>query len=135
MPQPYTFNRKDKKKSPTENIEYVYPEKWAWEVTYKDGSTLKQFDDVGVFHQIKEIEQSKIHTFRMVCEKEKELVIPWEPGYKLIHFYRNTILDDGQRRVRLFCCGYEKDNTKKIYVITPDNQIIETDNIEKITVI
>ena len=82
--------------------ERVEPEKWQWVADYGKES-LYQFDKDGVFHQFKEIDQSKLASFRMICEGQKDIIIKWNKDYKLIHFYRNMSLENGQIRLRLYC--------------------------------
>jgi len=110
------------------------PEKWQWEADYSDGFTLKQFDDYGRFHQFKEIDQSKLVSFRMVCEGAPQYIIRWKPEYKLIHFYRVTSLENFTIKVKLYCFGFETDKVKVILFIMPDNSIIVTDDIDNINI-
>ena len=112
-------------------VEEVTPEKWRWEADYSD-STLKQFDDSNTFHQFKEIDQSKLISFRMVCEGAPQYIIHWKPNYKLIHFYRNVALEDFTIRVKLYCFGFEVNHVKVIFVIMPDNSVVVVDDVDNI---
>jgi len=118
------------------------PEVWQWEAHYEDGTILKQFDDDGLFHQFAEIDQSRLAVFKMVSPRHPQIytLLFSDPGMKLIHFYRNTILNAGtstERRTRLYCFGYEKKigskTEKVILVITPTNDLIITENPDLIT--
>jgi hypothetical protein len=115
--------------------ETVESERWQWEVDYDDGSTLKQYDDAGIFHQFKEIQQERINAFRMVSEGVPPITIAWKPEFKLIHFYRNSIFHFGEPdevRVKLYCFGYQEGSSKTIFVIMPDNSVCVVDDMDKI---
>lgn len=129
--------------------EAVELERWCWEADYRNGYTLRQFDyETGVFHQFKEIDQSRLVRFRMVCTDsymfgEQEFpvappfVIEWDSSYKLVHFYKNFILRFGtpeELRIKLYCFGYETCGHKVIFAIMPDNQIILAVDAELIKV-
>ena len=48
-------------------------EKWVWIAIYKDGICLKQFDEnTGIFHQFKEIDQSKLNVFIMQSVQDQK---------------------------------------------------------------
>jgi hypothetical protein len=110
-------------------------ERWRWEVQYDDGSELKQFDDHGIYHQFKEIQQDRIHSFRMVSDDAPPITISWSPDYKLIHFYRNTCLNFGlpnETRIRMYCFGYQFGAIKTIFVIMPDDSVFVVDDADRI---
>jgi hypothetical protein len=113
------------------------PEVWQWEATYEDGSVLKQFGDDGIFHQFAEIDQSKLVMFKMVSPRHPQAytLLFSDPSMKLVHFYRNTILNAGtgdEKHIRLYCFGYEKKVGAKvqkvIMAITPTNNLIVTED-------
>jgi hypothetical protein len=117
--------------------ETVAPERWRWVATYTDGTALKQFDDNGIFHQFREIEQDRLARFDMVCEGKQPIVLQWSHGRKLIHFYTNTILRFGasdERRFRVYCFGYEEGKHKLIVMIMPDDGIVITDDHNRVKV-
>lgn len=117
--------------------EDVSPERWAWEAHYNDGTILRQFDDSGIFHQFKEINQSKLHHFAMVSKGKPPIILNWNVGYKLIHFYSNIRLEIGganERTYRIYCFGYQVDDHKVIMCIMPDDGIVITDDINRIKV-
>lgn len=112
-------------------------EEWQWEAYYEDGQILKQFGTDGIFHQFSEIDQNKLAIFKMVSPHHPQVytLLMSDPDMKLIHFYRNTVLNAGtesEKRIRLFCFGYEKkidSRTQKIIMaITPANEVIVTEN-------
>lgn len=112
------------------------PETWQWEAHYENGSILKQFGDDGIFHQFAEIDQKQLAVFKMVSPKFPQVytILFSDPGMKLIHFYRNTVLNagtDSEEHLRAYCFGYEKrigDKTQKvIMMITPNNGLIVTE--------
>lgn len=134
MPKTYKFFRKD-----TKEWENVKPETWTWEAYYEDGTVLKQFDDEGIFHQFQEIDQKKLAVFKMVSpiNPNSYTILFDEPGMKLIHFYRNTVLQfatPNQTKVKLYCFGYEKKGQKVVMAITPNNELIVTHDIDIVTV-
>ena len=112
-------------------------EVWQWEVTYEDGDILKQFGDDGIFHQFAEIDQKRLAVFKMVSPKYPQVytLLFSDPAMKLIHFYRNMVLNAGtsaETRIRMYCFGYEKkigDKVQKvIMMITPNNGLIITED-------
>ena len=113
------------------------PEVWQWEAIYEDGSILKQFGDDGIFHQFAEIDQNKLAMFKMVSSEYPQTyeLLMSDPSMKLIHFYRNMVLNAGtneEDHIRLYCFGYEKKlgtiTQKVIMAITPTNKLIITEN-------
>ena len=119
-------------------------EKWQWEAIYRDGSVLDQFEvQSEQFHNFNEIEQERLSVFRMVSISGIPLnAIIFKKGMKLIHFYRNVHLNVGtqyERRVRLYCYGYEYKGVKVVNVIMPDDSVytltgkdIDTTNLLKL---
>ena len=86
----------------------VEPVQWRWIAQYTDGSLLYQYDDnTNRFHQFKEIDQSKLGCFQMT-DGERVFTLLFSPGMKLIHFYRNIVLDFGgdEQRLKLYVFGY-----------------------------
>ena len=113
------------------------PEVWQWEVTYEDGSVLKQFGGDGIFHQFAEIDQDQLAMFKMVSPRYPQTytLLFSDPNMKLIHFYRNTVLNAGasdEKHIRLYCFGYEKKVGTKVHkiimAITPTNNLIVTED-------
>jgi len=128
----YKFFRKE-----TQQWEEVSEEIWHWEATYEDGSTLKQFDDEGIFHQFSEIDQTKLAVFKMTSANFPNVytVLFSDPKMKLIHFYKNCVLNaatEDETRIRFYCFGYEINfgakKVRVVNVITPDNELISTEN-------
>ncbi|TSC86764.1 MAG: hypothetical protein G01um101416_618 [Microgenomates group bacterium Gr01-1014_16] len=114
----------------------VSPEEWQWEAYYEDDKILKQFGDDGIFHQFNEIDQTRLAVFKMVSPRHPQTytLLFSDPAMKLIHFYRNTVLNAGtagEQRSRLYCFGYEKkigpQTRKVIMTITPANDLIVTE--------
>jgi hypothetical protein len=109
--------------------ELVNPELWRWQAYFNDGSLLEQFDKDGVFHQFKEIDQSKLVAFKMVSPDFSQVyVVPFDPNrMKLIHFYKRFGLGIGTpefRKITLYCFGYESKGIKHLMVIVPSGEII-----------
>ena len=113
------------------------PERWQWVATYSDGSVLMQFDNEGVFHQFREIEQDKLVSFMMISEGKPPIMFPFKPGMKLIHCYRNMHLNfgtDEARFIKLYCFGWQRGNEKVMMAIMPDDAVIVVDDINEIEV-
>jgi hypothetical protein len=118
------------------------PEIWQWEVIYEDGGVLKQFGDDGIFHQFSEIDQTQLVMFKMMSPQYPqtyELLLS-DPDMKLVHFYRNTVLNAGtseEKHIRLYCFGYEKKVGSKVQkvlmAITPTNELIVTEDPNLVT--
>lgn len=118
--------------------EHINLERWVWVAIYNDGSYLMQFDnETNEFHQIKEIDFSKLDTFVMQhhTDQSKRYEIHWKPHFELIHFYRNYRNDDMPQNewVRTYNFGFKyKDKTgmvqKFILEIMPTDIVAITDN-------
>lgn len=128
----YTFFRRDINQTVA-----VDEEVWGWEAHFDDGSVLKQFGDDGMFHQFAEIDQSRLAMFKMVSKMHPQVysIVFSSSDMKLIHFYRNTILNAAstdETRTRLFCFGYERktnhDTHKVIMMITPHDGLVVTED-------
>jgi len=133
----HKFFRKDLKKWIS-----APPEVWQWEVTYEDGGVLKQFGDDGVFHQFAEIDQNRLALFKMVSpfNPQTYTLLFSDPNMKLIHFYRNKVLNAGteeEERIRYYCFGYEKRVGTKVHktimMIAPTNELIVTEEPTLVT--
>src|SRR3972149_5303149 len=73
-------------------LENVPEERWQWLAIYSDNTSLRQFDTDEVFHQFKEIDQSKLKEFRMFSGS-RFFSLMFQPGMKLIHFYDYYVLN------------------------------------------
>lgn len=112
-------------------METAEPERWAWKVTYEDGTELKQFGDDGKFHQFREIDQPNVGLFCMyMMENEaKRFQLVIHAGVQLFHFYRNSILAAGtsqESRIKTYNFGWKDRTTGSsvYFVIMPDDEII-----------
>lgn len=120
---------------------------WVWRVEYTDekGGVLDQYDfDSWTFNQFKQIDVTRPFVFRMINADallgRAELVnysLLFNPvTMKLIHFYRNGMLDNLTQFPRLHVFGYEQNiagkTFKTFFVITPDGQLVITDDMERI---
>jgi hypothetical protein len=117
----------------------VSPERWAWVALYSDCTILEQFGSDGRFHQLKEIDVTKLIGFQMVnlLGVQQPILIHWKPGWKLIHFYRNIRLHVGtpeEVAIRLYCFGYEANKQKVIIVIMPTDQIRIVEDVNEISI-
>jgi hypothetical protein len=120
------------------NTDEVQKEQWCWIANYSDGTSLQQFDDSdNSFHQFREIDQFKLASFSMVSNGKSPITLLFQPGMKLIHFYRNIQLHIGspnQITIRLYCFGYQVGNVKVLMAIMPDGSIAVVDDVDKIKI-
>lgn len=127
----FTFFREE-----TGKTEDVKLEDWYWKVRYNDGSELSQFDfNTGKFHQFKEIDTEQPFIFQVVKSdgSQEPITILYNPDtMKLFYFYRNGILDNFTRRIRLIVFGYKAGKHTHHFVTMPSGEIVITDNIDLI---
>lgn len=132
------FNRNGK-------LEEVPVEPWAWGVIYKDNTELHQFDAQGVFHQIGEVDQSRVKVFVLykTGPENKRLDILVPEGAVLIHKYRNFVFNaaaigggekPAEHRVRIYIIGIKhKGQTLLNYVLPGDHIIQSTEELQQLT--
>ena len=134
----YKFHRVDPEKG-IDEWEDVAVEAWQWEVVYKDGTSLKQFDDNGVFHQIREIIEKDIHVFRMISTTyPHRYTIIMPEGAKFLHMYRRiNSWNTGEKIAVFYIFGYKNKfligEEAKYFVITPGNELIITEDLQTIS--
>lgn len=128
--------------------EKVQPERWQWVAMYNDGTELRQFESPekegvhGLFHQIREIDEKKLHVFRMINpETGKFHDILIEPGMHFYHQYRRITLRKGapnEQKITWYMFGYTKKywgkTHKLINFILPDDSLITTEHPELLRV-
>lgn len=122
-----------------EEIE-VQPERWVWGVIYKDDTELHQFGDDGIFHQIGEVKQDQIKMavlYRYGGPLERRIDIPWRDGMKLIHKYRNIVLNAGnlqEKRIKIYIFGYKYGDQYNLNYVLPDDRMVQSpkDDVELI---
>lgn len=118
-----------------EKVEYT---EWRWEAVYLDGTVLKQYDDSGFYHQVREIDLSKLYMFKLVHDTMPGVQILWKPGRKLTYFYRNYLFNFGtedETRGRIYCCEYQDGEDKVLITILPDNSVMITEDISQIKLV
>jgi hypothetical protein len=128
----YQFFRKE-----TNKWERVLLVPWVWRATYNDGTFLEQYGEDGIFHQFAEIDQSKLQLFQMASVATAQVfTLKFDPiNMKLIHFYRNQILNAGtsdEKRVRIICFGYERLGAKNLMAILPNNELFICDDLNTV---
>lgn len=119
----------------TNKYEHVEEENWQWEAVYNNKTNLKQFDDAGHFHQIREIDQTKLIQFRMTSPYfPQKYLIEFKPGkYKLIHLYKKLRdWNTNELKGTIYLFGYESGQAKVVLAITPQNECIVCDDAELI---
>jgi hypothetical protein len=135
----YTFFREE-----TGKTEKVAKERWCWVAVYNDGTVLRQFDfETYTFHQIKEIDQSKLSEFMMIHEDGRQLhKVQIKGNRRFIHFYRHVVLGYNTAnpvKIKLYCFGYQYTNVfgrnkKVINVILPDDKMVTVDDMSKLRI-
>jgi hypothetical protein len=110
-------------------------ERWCWVVIYNDGTELHQFDEPSLtFHQLKEIDQTKLAVFRMIRDDGLgKYDLAFNPAeMKLVHFYINSVLRNGDVKLKSYCFGYEKNvegvAVKSLATILPDGNLTLSDD-------
>lgn len=108
--------------------DYVELERWRWQAIYNDGTELHQFDESsGEFHSFYDIDQERLSVFRMVNSYGKACTLLFKEGMRLIHFYRNQGVKTSLNqdiRVKLYVFGYETDTDKRLFIITPEDELV-----------
>lgn len=150
MPTNETYPYYDFFNPDTKRMERVAPELWKWEAHYNDGTVLKQFDDeTKKFHAFAEIEQSRLHVFKMVSDQDSRVYsIVFDPtSMHLMHYYRNTVLryrKSDEKKIRTYCFGFKKiveSEDKERYphgmvfkhvLMITGNEVVITDNPDRI---
>jgi hypothetical protein len=130
-----------------QNTTYIKPstgdsvplERWFFVAVYNDGSDLRQFDDRdGTYHSFPEIDQDRLKVFKMVESATlREVTVMFPQGAKLLHIYRNIVLDhgtDNEQHYRWYAFGYDFKHISCKFVITHHNEIIFTEDIDKIRI-
>lgn len=136
--KPFDFFRKE-----TQQHEDVHLTEWIWHVQYVDnaGGELYQYDfSDWKFHQFREIDTSRplIFTMKHAQDMAKpQYRLLFDPiTMKLIHFYRNGMLDNLSKFPRLHVFGYEKNIEGKVQktfmVIMPNGDLVVTDNMDHV---
>jgi hypothetical protein len=110
--------------------EEVALERWAWGAIFVDGSELKQFADDGTYHQIGEIDQSKLSLFVMyrTDDPNKRIDMSFKEGMRLVHKYKMVKPYYMQDFVRVYCFGYNKAGQEHRVFILPDDRFIVADH-------
>lgn len=118
----------------------VEMEEWRWRAVYLDGTVLRQFEPAGdghgpgVFHRVGEIDQDNLAIMALdsYTFEGRSIEIPWRPGMKLIHLYRNVHADwmpEGHT-VRVYVFGYRctRDFVDQYHFnfIMPDGSIVQS---------
>jgi len=113
--------------------EEVALEAWMWGVIYKDDSELLQFGPDGVFHRLGEIKQDEVKIFVLICNADpsRRIDIVMPRGARLIHKYRNYILNQGtadERHVRCYMFGYRCGDQYHYNYVLPDGRILQSNS-------
>lgn len=115
--------------------EEVEPEVWGWGVVYENGDELKQFSEDGTFHRFIEIDQKRVKMFVMykLEDMTKRIDMPVLGDSQLFHFYRNAVLNNGDKKVRVYVFGWKRNGETMYMYILPDDRIIASSGDVKLT--
>lgn len=130
---------KDKTNTEDNKLIEVPLERWVWGVVYFDNTELHQFEkgkDVGVFHQIGEINWEKVKMFTMYKpdDMNKRIDLLVTPEIQVFHFYRNIRPAYLDHFIKVYVFGYKMRGTSRaVYnFILPDDRILVSskDNVD-----
>lgn len=111
--------------------EIVYAERWGWAAAFNDGTEMKQFGDDAIFHQVGEIDQSRLTLFCLynISHPEKFIDIPWKVGMKIVHGYKK-FMENGRvlHERTIYKFGYKSAGRYFLSFILPDDRIVLTDD-------
>lgn len=78
-------------------------ERFQWEVFFKDGSSLKQYDEEGVYHPFREIKWNNVESF-VVADAENgnvQISIPYDETLQIFFFRRDrVVIEVGTQKVK-----------------------------------
>jgi hypothetical protein len=111
--------------------EIVELTEWAWLVIYKDGSTLKQFDDNCRFHQFREIIKDNVSELVLynTVDNNKSFILIVPEGSQIFHYYDTYCFNFGttsERKVRIYVFGYKYKGVANYNYILPENKIVQS---------
>ena len=123
----YFFN------DPVEGRIEIPIERWVWCAVHQDDRAIFQFDQRDdSFHRIGEVDQENLKAISLTCLElsGSSITIPWKKGMKLVHKYRNIVLDAyGERKdYRIYIFGWKSAEGDCFHFVLPDNRIITTDD-------
>ena len=126
------YKYKNKKTGKIEEVEVV---KVQWEAVYKNGQTLKQYDN-GNFHRIEEIDQSILDYLTMQNFETGQRIFMKFPNHaKLVHFYLKEISNSGtkdEKRSTAFVFGYEMPTDNHYFVINFSGDLSITNDYNEV---
>ena len=112
-------------------------ERWVWGVVYENGEELKQFDDNGYFHSIREVEQDRVDLFSMYkpFDMTQRFDIAVTDDMQLFHFYRNVhphYFENHSTTAKVYAFGYKTDGVACYHFILPDDRMVisDTDDVD-----
>lgn len=111
-----------------EQIE-VAEEKWGWKAVFKDGASLRQFGEDGIYHQSSEVDWTKIEkvVFYKLAEPARKITIGMK-GQTFIAGKRNFILDNGKEKITV---NYIQSGALFVFAL-PDDRIFVSKRDEDI---
>lgn len=89
---------------------------------------LHQFASDGSFHQIGEVDQERVQLASLYYfddyDMKKRIDIPFRPGMKLIHKYRNIKPAGHKEFIKCYMFGYKYEGQTSLFFVLPDDRII-----------
>lgn len=89
---------------------------------------LHQFGDDLRFHRIGEIDQDRVEVASLYFyddySMQKRIDIPFRPGMKLIHKYRNIRPAGYKNFIKVYMFGYKYEGQHCIFFVLPDDRIV-----------
>lgn len=89
---------------------------------------LHQFGDDGIFHRVGEIDQDRIEVASLYFyddySMKKRIDIPFRPGMKLVHKYRNIRPAGHKDFIKIYMFGFKYEGTHSLFFVLPDDRIV-----------
>lgn len=89
---------------------------------------LHQFGDDGIFHRVGEIDQDRIEVASLYFyddySMKKRIDIPFRPGMKLVHKYRNIRPAGYKDFIKIYMFGFKYEGTHCLFFVLPDDRIV-----------
>lgn len=118
----------------TQVWEQVAPWPWEWEVIYMGGKSLKQQDDTGIFHQLREIDLSDKFVFIVHSKKFDRkfyyFINPVKQKFK--YFFRRTVIEGVENVIYVFAYKLLDSEVWHNHVITPSGDLLITDDLNNL---
>jgi hypothetical protein len=97
-----------------------------WEVIYKDGTVIKQYEN-DIKRRYEDIDRTQLMSFSLLKDDKKIISFYFEPNQKLI--YRKRVIQPaGKEPLEVYLCGWQQnvggETVQSIAYVLPDGQVI-----------